>query len=240
LGGEERKSMVRQLRIAIVNVGDDIGSSLIDFFCEKGTEVLGIDEERSVATLPAGVRSLTIEMRFEPQALAESILQSLREEGGVDVLINNFGPGLASVRMEEGHLWSLSASPQVKASFAATRAFLTLLGQSRGLVVNLGLGIGPADQHCPMRYALLGFAHSLGLMQMDNVDVVNLCLHNLYGHQPGKCSHCAADTLLTSEAADATIPFQHLHLTGYRQVSELVLKAIDSFREAVRVETGEG
>lgn len=232
--------MVRQLRIAIVNVGDDIGSSLIEFFHEKGTEVLGIDEERNIATLPAGVRSLTIETRFEPQALAESILRSLQEQADVDILINNFGPGLASVRMEEGHLWALSASPQVKASFAATRAFLSLLRQSRGLVINLGLGVGPADQHCPMRYALLGFVHSLGLMQMDNIEVVNLCLHNLYGQQPGKCSLCAADTLLTAEASDATIPFQHLHLTGYRRVSELVLEAIDRFRDAARVEPGEG
>lgn len=232
--------MVRELRIAIVNVGDDIGSSLIDFFHEKGTELLGIDEERNIATLPALARSLIIEMRFEPQALAEYILQSLREEGDVEVLINNFGPGLASVRMEEGHLWALSASPQVKASFAATRAFLTLLRQSRGLVVNLGLGTGPADQHCPMRYALLGFAHSLGLMQMDNIEVANLCLHNLRGQQPGRCGLCAADALFTAQASGATIPFQHLCLTGYRQVSELVLEAIDRFRDPARVETGEG
>jgi len=231
--------MERQLRIALVNVGDDIGSSLIDFFCEKGTEILGIDEERNIVSLPLGARSLTIEMRLEPQALAEAILQRLQDTGDVEILINNFGRGLTEVRMQEGHLWALSAPPQVKASFAATRAFLTLLRHSRGLVVNLGLGIGPADQHCPMRYALLGFAHSLGLMELQNIEVVNLCLHNLYGQQPGRCGSCAKDTLLTAQASGATIPFKHLCLSGYKQVSELVMQAINRFREVTKMAAGE-
>jgi NAD(P)-dependent dehydrogenase (short-subunit alcohol dehydrogenase family) len=232
--------MVRQLRIAIVNVGDDIGSSLVHFFYEKGIDVLGIDEEGSISNLPPGGRSLAIETGFDPQPLAESILRGLREERDIDVLINNFGPGLATVSMAKGHLWAFSATPQVKASFATTRAFLSVLKQSPGLVVNLGLGTGPADRHCPMRYALVGFAHSLGLMDLANVQVVNLCLHNLYGQQPGRCSRCAADALLTAKATDATVPFQHLSLTGYRQVSELVLEAIDKFRKTTTAEAGEG
>jgi len=229
----------RKPRIAIANVGDSIGSSLFDFFSDKGIEVLSIDEERSIGALPLGARSLIIEMRLEPQALAEAILRGLQAESGVEVLINNFGSGLANVTMENGHLWALSAPPQVKASFAATRAFLTLSRGSPGLVVNLGVGKGPADHHCPVRYALLGFAHSLGLMELQNIEVVNLCLHNLYGQQPGRCRSCAADTLLTAQAYGATIPFEHLCLADHRQVSQLILEAMDRFWEARKAQTGE-
>lgn len=231
--------MAGKLRIAIVNIGDDIGSSLIGFFAKREAEVLAIDEVRNLGSLPPGVKALTIETRLGPQALAQAILRGLQEEGGAEILINNFGPGLADVRMAEGQLWALSAPPQAKAAFAATRAFLTLSKQCRALVINLGLGIGPVDEHCPVRYALLGFAYSLGLMELGNIEAVNLCLHNLCGQQPGTCSTCAEDTLLTSPASGVTIPFEHLHLTGYRQVSELVTTAIDRFREVTQGKGGE-
>ena len=224
--------MDRPLRIAIVNVGDGIASALVGFFCQKGAEVLGIDEEDNIAGLPAGARSLTVETRLDPQALAEVILRGLREGGGIDVLVNNFGSGLISARMEDGQTWVLSVPPQVKAAFAATRAFLTLLRQGRGLVVNLGLGMGPADRPCPMRYALLGFVHSLGLMEMKNIEVANLCLHNLYGRQPGGCSLCAPDALLTASGpGDGTLS---------QQVSDLIMEAVDRFREAAKTGSGEG
>ena len=209
------------MRIAIVNVGDDISSALIHFFCEKGAEVLGIDEEENIAGLPPGAGSLTIETRLDPQALAEAILQGLQRGRGVEVLVNNFGSSLTGVRMEEGSAWALSAPPQVKAAFAATRAFLTLLRKSRGLIVNLGAGMGPVDQPCPMHYALLGFVHSLGLMGMRNIEAANLCLHNLYGQQPGQCSLCAPDALLTAPGpADGTL---------CEQVSGLIMEAVDRF-----------
>lgn len=232
--------MERQVRIAIVNVGGDIGSVLIGFLCEKGAEVLGIDEEGNISGLPPGARSLAIETRLDPQALAEAILQGLQGGGGIDVLINNFGSGLTNVRMEEGQVWALSAPPQVKAAFAATRAFLTFLRRSPGLVVNLGIGMGPADQPCPMRYALLGFVRSLGLMEMKNIEVVNLCLHNLYGQQPGRCSLCAADTLLTAPVLEGVTLLEHLGLTRYRQASDLILEAIVKFTEAAKTGAGEG
>ena len=166
-------------------------------------------------------------MRLEPLTLAEAILLALEGESGVEVLINDFGSGLASVRMEEGHLWALSAPPQVKASFAATRACLSLLRQRRGLVINLGLGPGPADQHCLMRHAMLGFAHSLGLMEMNNVEMADLCLHNLYGQQPGRCTTCAADAPLTAPASGEAMPFEHLYLARNGQVGELFLRVLD-------------
>jgi NAD(P)-dependent dehydrogenase (short-subunit alcohol dehydrogenase family) len=230
--------MAGKLRIAIVNTVDDIGSSLTEFFAKRGAEVLGIDDRGDVDSLPPGVKVVAIDTRLGPQALAQAILRGLQEEGGAEILINNFGPGLADVRMAEGQLWALAAPPQVKAAFAATRAFLTLSKQRRALVVNLGLGIGPVDEHCPVRYALLGFAYSLGLMELRNIEAVNLCLHNLCGQQPGRCSVCAEDTLLTSPASDEAIPFEHLHLTGYGQVSELVTRAIDKFRGTVQAEGG--
>ena len=224
--------MGRPLRIAIVNVHDDLGLALMGFFSEKGADVLGIDEEGKMLGLPLKARSLTVETRLDPQALAEGILHSLQQRGGVDVLINNFGSGLTRVRMEEGPIWAISAPPPVRAAFAATRAFLSLSRKSRGLIVNLGIGIGPADQLCPMHYALLGFAHSLDLMGMKNVEVANLCLHNLYGQQPGECSLCAPDALLTAPAL--------VGLTLFEGVRELIMEALDKFQGAVKAGAAEG
>jgi NAD(P)-dependent dehydrogenase (short-subunit alcohol dehydrogenase family) len=237
IGVGENTREVRQLRVAVVNIGDDIGISLVDAFCDRGTEVLGIDEEENTAVLRSQARSLVIDTRVNPQALAEFILGHLREAEDVEVLINNFGQGLATARMAEGHLWALSASPQVRASFAATRAFLSVRKQTRGLVVNIGLGIGPSDEHCPMRYTLLGFAHALGLMELDKIDMVNLCCHGPSEDKTGLCCRCASDSLAL---ADVTTPFQHFCLTSYREVSVLVLRAVDRFRESLVVEAVEG
>ena len=188
--------------------------------------MLVIGEERNITGLPPGARGLIIDTRLAPQPLAEVILRGLQSVGGINVLVNNFGPSLTSIRMEERQTWALSAPPQVRACFAATRAFLTLSKQGRGLVVNLGVGIGPVDQPCPMRYALLGFVRSLGLMGMKNIEVANLCCHNLYGQQPGGCRLCALDTLLTAPAPSG--------VTLFEQVSELILEAINRFRGAAK------
>lgn len=224
--------MEKPLRIAIVNVHDDLGSALAGFFCEKGADVLGIDEEPNIARLPRKARSLTVETQLDPQALAERIFRSLQQGGGVDVLINNFGSGLTRVRMEEGRMWAISAPPPVRAAFAATRAFLSLSRESRGLIVNLGLGIGPADQLCSMHYALLGFVHSLELMGLKNIEVANLCLHNLHGQQPGGCSVCAPDALLTARAC--------MGLTLFEGVRDLIVEALERFQRVARAGPGEG
>jgi hypothetical protein len=118
----------------------------------------------------------------------------------------------------------------VKASFAATRAFLSVRKQRRGLVVNIGLGMGSCDESCPVRYTLLGFAHGLGLMELDNIEVANLCLHILSGDKRGTCCRCASDALAFSNAA---VPFQHLCLASYTQVNACVLDVVDRFRESL-------
>jgi len=223
--------METPLRIAIVNVHDDLGLTLMGFLCEKGADVLGIDEEGKIAGLPLKATCLTVQTELDPQALAETIFHHLQRGGGVDVLINNFGSGLTRVRMEEGGMWAVSAPSPVRAAFAATRAFLTLSRKSRGLIINLGLGIGPADRVCSMHYALLGFVHSLELMGLRNIQVANLCLHNLYGQQPGKCSLCAPDVLLTARAP--------LGLTLLEEVRELIVEALDRFQGTARARVAE-
>jgi NAD(P)-dependent dehydrogenase (short-subunit alcohol dehydrogenase family) len=229
--------VVRDLRIAIVNVADDVGSRLVRFFCDKGMGVLGIDVAGNTVGMPSEARGLAIEADSDAQSLARSILRGLRNEGTIQVLVNNFGSGLANTSMAKGRVWALSTSPQVKASFAATRAFLTVMRQRRGLLINLGLGTGPVDEHCPVRYALLGFAHSLGLMDLDNVRVVNLCLHNMYGEQTGVCSRCAGEGLFIGSASES-LPLEHLYVTGRREVGELVLDVLETFVNAAGIQAG--
>ncbi len=190
-------------KVAVVNVSDAIGQALLQCFLEHGSAVLAIDETRNLADLPARVEALGLRHGLNDVAVGQAVLQGLERWGIPDVLVNNFGTSFLARRREEGNSsWSWGTEPAVQLALAATVAYATLRQPpGAGLVLNVGAGSGLIPEGCPMHYSLLGIMRSLELSHMDDLQMANVCLHNISGQRP-ECQPCAEQVLRYADADD--------------------------------------
>lgn len=190
-------------RVAVVNVGDAIGLALVRCFIDGGAEVLAIDETRNLGQLPPDVEAIGLRHALNDVAMGEAVLQGMARWGTPDLLVNNFSTGFLSKNAEEeASDWDWGAEQTIRRGLSATAAFATLRQSvGNGLVLNVGVGRGLIPEGCPMHYSLLGIMRSLVLSKMNDLEMANVCLHNIGGQRP-ECRPCAEQVLLPSAASD--------------------------------------
>ncbi|MCL5025605.1 MAG: hypothetical protein M1531_03800 [Chloroflexi bacterium] len=178
-------------KVAIVNVGDAIGLALVTCFVESGAKVLAIDETRNLAQLPPKVEALGLRRALNDVAMGEAVLQGMERWGVPDLLVNNFSTGFPSD-------WDWGAEATIRRGLSATAAFAALRqAVGNGLVLNVGVGRGLIPEGCPMHYSLLGIMRSLALSKTSDLEMANVCLHNIGGRRP-ECQPCADQVLLAT------------------------------------------
>ncbi|MCL4534869.1 MAG: SDR family oxidoreductase [Bacteroidetes bacterium] len=208
-------------KVAIVNVGDAIGLALVTCFVESGAKVLAIDETRNLAQLPPKVEALGLRRALNDVAMGEAVLQGMERWGVPDLLVNNFSTGFLSRSSEEEPSdWDWGAEATIRRGLSATAAFAALRqAVGNGLVLNVGVGRGLIPEGCPMHYSLLGIMRSLALSKTSDLEMANVCLHNIGGRRP-ECQPCA-DQVLLATAGD-----------GPEDLTQMVCQALKSIGDS--------
>jgi NAD(P)-dependent dehydrogenase (short-subunit alcohol dehydrogenase family) len=126
-------------RVAVTGAAGVLGACTAARLADAGWQVIGIDRApvaRDDLTLALGGIDLTDEA-----AMVAAAARIEAELGGLDALVNVAG-GFAWETVEGGALatWDRLYAMNVRTAVVATRAFLPLLKDSRGSIVNIGAG----------------------------------------------------------------------------------------------------
>ena len=147
-----------------------IGRAAVELFLEKGYKVLFIyhaskqQAEQLEALGAVGYRA-DLSVKEECARVAELIL---KEQGGVDVLINNAGISHFSLFTDlKNDEWKRVCAVNLDAPIYLTRAFLPhMIGQKWGRIVNISSMWGQVGSSCEVAYStakagLIGFTKAL-------------------------------------------------------------------------------
>lgn len=178
-------------RIAVVTgAGRGIGRAIALELARQGADVVVAARTRSeIASVSTdiermGRKSLAIEADVSVEKDVRRFAErTLKEFGGVDILINNAGIGVfANVldleTSDMDRMWEVN----VRGVFLCTRAFLpSMIERRSGDIVNISslagrnAFVGGAG-YCATKWALIGFGRSLMLeVRKHNIRVVTIC-----------------------------------------------------------------
>lgn len=147
-----------------------IGRATAELFLKQGYRVLfiyrnAVKEAEELASLGAVGYRADLAIPEDCQTVAKQIL---KEQGGVDVLINNAGIAHFSLFTDlKNEEWSRVRAVNLDAPIYLTRAFLPyMIGQKWGRIVNISSMWGQVGSSCEVAYStakagLLGFTKAL-------------------------------------------------------------------------------
>ncbi|MBQ9130725.1 MAG: 3-oxoacyl-ACP reductase FabG [Clostridia bacterium] len=147
-----------------------IGRAAVELFLEKGYKVLFIyraskQQAEQLEELGAVGYRADLSLMEECARVAELIL---KEQGGVDVLINNAGISHFSLFTDlKNDEWKRVCAVNLDAPIYLTRAFLPhMIGQKWGRIVNISSMWGQVGSSCEVAYStakagLIGFTKAL-------------------------------------------------------------------------------
>lgn len=162
--------MLKQKAVVITGSTSGIGLGMARAFAAQGASIMlnGLGEPHEIETVRAAIESeFQVKVRYspadmsKPDEITEMIMQTQREFGGVDVLVNNAGiQHVAPVDEFPPEKWNQVIAINLTAAFHTTRAAVPLMrSKNWGRIINIASAHGLVAS--PFKSAYVAAKHGI-------------------------------------------------------------------------------